>query len=98
MQAHLFASSHRTGRTASIIEVNRIAQIGKYRCLGQPRHTSSTLKRSGERPSEKSFCIPVCFPRRKCAILKESRALRTNTRIVQRKQKRMTKEHDLSRK
>ena len=36
----------------------------KKRMPGMPRRTSSRWKSSGDRPSDKSFWIPACFPRR----------------------------------
>ena len=36
----------------------------KKRMPGMPRRTSSSWKSSGDRPSDKSFWIPACLPRR----------------------------------
>lgn len=40
-----------------------------------PRHTSSRANKSGDKPSDRSFWIPACFPLRKCAISGKCKAL-----------------------
>ena len=47
----------------SIITINRSLTWDR---IGD--HTSSTLNNSEVRPTERSFCMPDCFPLKRCAI------------------------------